>query len=185
MKRYFVAIELPDKLKESARALQESFPFQFKWSSCSTMHLTLTFIGDLIPREVEVGQEALSHINQPSFVLNTGRIGYFARKGVASVLWLGLATSPELLELKRAVDYQLDSQGIDHDRKRFFPHITLGRSKENRAHQVEQALESISLPEQQWCVEEFTLFQSVLMSQGAQHSVVQSFSLDKKDGCYG
>jgi 2'-5' RNA ligase len=41
------------------------------------------------------------------------------------------------------------------------------------------------LPEQEWCVEGFTLFQSVLMPQGARHSVVQRFSLAQKEGCYG
>jgi 2'-5' RNA ligase len=100
------------------------------------------------------------------------------------VLWVGVDSSPALIGLQQKVVGALDAAGLEGDRRRFSPHITIARFRNPVAqHVVAPFVAAHSLfvtPE--FTVREFHLYSSVLARGGAVHTVEHSYPLLSPDG---
>ncbi len=72
--RTFVAIELPENIRADIRKLKHSFTpyrFEIRWVKPLNMHLTIKFLGDVDPADLEAIRKVLSDIagKFPSFDL--------------------------------------------------------------------------------------------------------------------
>lgn len=122
------------------------------------LHLTLSFLGDVGPSTVDRLLEAAGKIAVPSFALDLARIGYFARP---RIVWLGPAAVPAALWLLAAeVEAIRHRVGIEPEKRRFRPHVTLARRAQKPARM--RAPEVIS-----WPVSAFHLTESVRVDGGS------------------
>ncbi len=189
MLRAFIAIELPVELQKaisrSIGQLQKtSGKSGVRWVSVENIHLTLKFLGEVSPSNVDLIQHMLSTEASlhPRFQISVGQLGAFPNPRRPRVIWLGVDAPPELATLQRGIENATAKLGYPPDDRFFSPHLTLGRVREN-ASSTEltalcAALESMktsSLGIAQ--VEGIHLFKSDLLPSGAVYTRLFSATL--------
>lgn len=177
MQRLFVAVELPDAVREALTALQNGLS-GIRWTAPENLHLTLRFIGEVPMAQVEKIQAALEDVQAKSFSLRLSKLGFFDRRPQA-ILWAGIEASQELLALKEQVDATLEARAdLRLPQGRFSPHITLGRMKNADRKALREFTARQSLAAQvPFPINAFTLFSSVLAPEGAKHTVEARYRL--------
>ena len=171
-KRLFVAINPSETAREELIALCSGLP-DARWTPPKQLHLTLCFIGEVDDRAFLGIREALCALerNGPSaFSLRFRALGFFPPRGEPRVLWAGVAESPALLRLQRQVSISLQGVGIELEKRRFTPHITLARLGAGAASGLKRYLDSqTSFSGSSFVVDRFTLYSSILDKSGATH----------------
>ncbi len=137
MIRSFVAIDLPGssktKLKAVAQQLRDQVPRDsVRWTRVTGVHLTLKFLGDVKQSDLPQIKSVLAQVGQrhAPFEFTIGGVGCFPNTRRPRVLWVGLQEeSGALAALQRDVDQSLVPLGFEPEKRRFHPHLTLGRVK--------------------------------------------------------
>lgn len=174
--RAFIAIDLPDGIKEELGALSTLLAAKtsgYKWVKPNTMHLTLRFLGYLgEQRFAEVAKAIGKGIKAdgPIELIPRG-VGAFPDERRARVIWAGLGgETDKLFSLVAMVDAKLEKLGIPTETRPFKAHLTLARmDKDCRGSGI-----SIDGPLRDWTAtgwtaSEIVLFESVLSIHGAKH----------------
>jgi len=181
--RTFIALELSNSLKEGILALTEELRgrgVRASWARRSTLHLTLKFLGDVeetsLPEVVAAVARASSRVSAFSF--ETRSLGAFPSPERPRVLWVGVEPEGELVALHEAVDGELAELGFPRERRRFHPHVTLGRLREPRAESVQEILDELVAPRERVDVLEVRVMRSTLRPGGAIHELVDAVPLD-------
>ena len=127
MPRLFVALDLPDEVKDGLDRLCEGLP-GIRWSDPGQFHLTLRFIGEVEQGTFyEIG-EHLASVGHPPFELALTGLGQFPPRGSPHTLWVGVDDpSGALPTLRRRIERALAETGLPPERRKFAAHVTLGR----------------------------------------------------------
>ena len=127
MPRLFVALDPPDEVKDALDRLCEGLP-GIRWSDPSQFHLTLRFIGEVEQGTFyEIG-EALANVSHAPFELALKGLGQFPPRGAPHTLWVGIDDpAGALATLRRRIERTLGEVGLEPERRKFTPHVTLGR----------------------------------------------------------
>ena len=148
------------------------------------MHLTLAFLGEVPRSRLEEILEALGRKEASPvgpFRLAARGIGTFPQGGRPRVIWAGIVGDLGAAErLKKALDAALEPLGFRDEERGFRPHLTLGRLSEGRAQEDWRSiLEPLAGREfGSFEVGASALYESRLLPQGAQYSVLRRFPLD-------
>jgi 2'-5' RNA ligase len=134
--RSFVAIELPDEVRTALADLQAKLKAQtppnvVRWARPESIHLTLQFLGDVAPGQVESIGHALQEIGagQAPFTFQLRDLGVFPNPRRVRVVWVGVEeSSGELTSLQKQINQALSPLGFEPEKRPFSPHITLGRA---------------------------------------------------------
>lgn len=175
--RLFIAIELPDEIKKQLEEMRTDIPGS-RWVPLEQIHLTLSFLGEVDDTALDLLSGALATINVPGFNLCFSGTGCFPDRRRPRVLWLGLEPEPLLSNLASLVREAVLACDIPQEERPFSPHITLARLKFPAPREVGSFLDQpqkLELPPVM--VREFTIFRSILTSQGAIHTPVKTFVL--------
>jgi len=176
--RSFIAIELPNQIKSVLARMRGDIPGA-RWVPAEQIHLTLAFLGEVEEPVMELLMEKLVCIRLPGFELAFSGPGCFPNRHRPRVLWIGVQPEPGLNALAAAVHDVVLACGIPQEQRPFSPHITLARLKLPAASRGTDAFldhcQKEKLPP--LSVGEFTLFQSRLTPQGAQHIPLKVFPL--------
>ncbi len=134
MLRSFIAVEIPAELQRAiARriaALQEALPKPLiRWVPPQNVHLTLKFLGDVSPANLERLAEALraEAAAHEQFTMSIGGIGAFPSARRARVIWIGLDAPADLTALQRGGEAAAARLGYGPEERPFSPHLTIGR----------------------------------------------------------
>lgn len=183
MTRLFIGIGLPktyqDRVRPFTQTLGKGLTSSVNWTRPGTWHLTLKFLGDTNEDRIPAITDALAAIDLPPFTFQAGGTGTFPNPRRPKVIWLGLEQGAQHCEaLAEAVNRALDAIGIPEEKKRFRPHLTLGRVRRD-GHDNWQALLDRAAGETwpAFTVDHFTLWQSDLQPTGATHTSIAQFSL--------
>jgi 2'-5' RNA ligase len=133
--RAFVALELDARLREAIGELQARLRPRLggiRMTRPEGIHLTLRFLGDTSPAQVETLRPLLAAAAAacPPAEVRVGGLGTFPERGSPRVLWLGLDVPPTIHELQRACERAALSAGFEREERPFQPHLTLGRWRE-------------------------------------------------------
>jgi len=129
MPRLFIAIDLPDPIKDGLLSLQEDDLPPGRWPNRDGIHLTLHFIGNIPEGVADAYERVLDNVNVPPFDLTVGGVGQFPIEQRPKVIWAGVDNTPELRDLYEAVGEALEDEGFIREKRRYHPHITLMRFK--------------------------------------------------------
>ena len=178
MPRLFVALDLPDPLRQAVRELQSGLRGA-RWLTEDGLHLTLAFIGEVggsTQRQVEA---ALGAVTAPALRVELHGLGCFPPRGALRVLWTGASPKTELVSLARMVRSALGRSGIAPERRKFMPHVTIARFRQPpRPVELEGYLGAHSLFRTSPAdVASFHLFSSTLRSSGARYTIEATFPL--------
>jgi 2'-5' RNA ligase len=175
--RLFVALDLPWTLRESLSRLARGLPGA-RWVSPENYHLTLRFIGETPPHRAEEIDLALAALRARGFTLQLSGVGVFHKQDRPTVLWAGVARNPQLDHLQTKVETALKRIGLEPERRRFTPHVSLARvdmvaeAKLAGFVQANNLFRSDSVP-----VEHFTLFSSQLGKEQAVYTAEVEYEL--------
>jgi 2'-5' RNA ligase len=126
MIRLFVALALPEGVREQLAALAGGLQGA-RWTPPENYHLTLRFIGEVETWRAEELDDALAAIRARPFALSLAGVGVFEKAGRAHALWVGAEKSDAITHLQAKVETALQRAGLTPERRRFAPHVTLGR----------------------------------------------------------
>ena len=183
-KRVFLAIDLPSDVKEHIVAIQHKLKFLLdgvRWVRPEGIHLTLKFFGDILNDDIAQISEVVAEKTQDavSMSLNTDKVGAFPNLERPRVLWLGMTGDVQnLLTLQQAIETGLEPHGFKREKRKFRPHLTLGRAKSSRG--MILGLSEAVITENNYNTGDFTaqgltLFQSELKPGGAVYTKLAYF----------
>lgn len=130
--RLFIAIELSKELKTAVTGTMHELKkagVKGNYVPVQNLHLTLAFIGET--KESERIKEALQTVKVKPFRLTFSEMGSFG-----DLLWIGMKGNQGMSSAVKAVCGALDQAGIEYDRKKFVPHITIVRNAAGNYRQV-------------------------------------------------
>lgn len=175
--RAFVAIDIPDPVRDALEAVQEALPFG-KLSDPEQFHVTLAFLGEQPDDLVEAAHFALEEVRFPAFSLQLQGLDIFRGQGV---LWAGLRDSTQIAALQSKVLSALYGAGLALERRRFRPHVTLARlprmTPEEEARLAGVMARWDSFPSPPIEVEDFALYSSRLTQTRAIHEELARYPL--------
>ncbi len=189
--RSFIAIPLAPVIVEGLsrfqKQLEKSLPEQaIRWTPSEQMHLTLKFLGNVEGAAVEQLKSALEPLGRDfaPLHLKAEGLGGFPSTRNPRVLWVGLHGDLEPLKTLQQKVEQVTEPWAEKEDRRFHPHLTLGRVRENflrKARQIGEVLQTTTAPPfGEWVVRHFYLMRSQLSPKGATHSVVAEYPEEDK-----
>jgi 2'-5' RNA ligase len=154
--RTFIAVDIPpttlqsiqQKVEPLRKAIGNS---SVRWVPIHNFHLTLKFLGDISPDNVDV----LTHILRTEadscqqFDMHINGLGSFPNSKRPRVLFIGIQARAGLEALQRGIDSATAKLGYKSESRGFSPHLTIGRVRENISSADQQgirkALEEIKI----------------------------------------
>lgn len=135
--RAFIAVELPGEVASFLARLQDDLRKReqapVKWVHPESIHLTLKFLGNIDARKVDAIAAAISGAAKGigPLRLRLGAPGAFPNLRAPRVICIGLeGQTEELSNLHRNIDRALVPLGFSPEKRRFSPHLTLGRVRD-------------------------------------------------------
>jgi len=133
--RTFVAVEISQKMRESAGRLIERLrgcDSILKWVELNSLHLTLNFLGEVDERELHQVCRAVGDASRsiPEFVLSCRGVGAFPNINRPRTVWVGVDQgNEEISALQQATEDALLKLDFPKERRKFHPHLTIGRTR--------------------------------------------------------
>lgn len=125
--RLFVAIDLPRELRQRIAMMSGAGIPGARWVPPENYHITLRFIGETPAYRAEEIDLALSVMKARSFALTLAGVGTFAKSGRSTALWIGVERNERLDLLQSKIETALQRAGLEPERRRFAPHVSLAR----------------------------------------------------------
>lgn len=187
--RAFIAIELPlpiqNQLEQIVLDLQKCGSRHVKWVKPENIHLTLKFLGESRPDELDrlsAEIRPIAAITRP-IELNVHGLGAFPNFKRPRVIWVGVQAPPSLIRLQQALEDAAEKIGYPREERTFSPHLTLGRvnreaSPAELAHLGETIAQKPVGTLGSMTVSQLVLFRSVLKPAGAIYTPLAHFPLN-------
>lgn len=193
--RLFIGIDLDAEIRNKiARFLDGVRPFASgaRWVSAESLHITLKFIGEQTPEQVEVITQQLQQLKGTATDIRFAGTGFFPTLRSPRVFWIGIQAGPELTELAAKVDRAAAELGIPRENRAFSPHLTLARgaggSGSPNWHKgdgpnsiftvLQKRLDAMgTLDFGTMTAREFFLYQSLLSPKGSKYTKLERFPL--------
>jgi len=183
--RLFIAVTVPDDIKEQIVALQSdlrSARADIKWVEKDNFHVTLKFLGETAEEKLDGIVSALSSAlaDIKPFALSFAGVGAFPGVRAPRVVWLGINEGKEQLkEAAQRIDETLSKLGFAKEIREFSSHATLGRlrSAKNRgilAEKIQKYGEAAFGP---FTVDHIDVMQSFLSPSGPRYQCLKSISI--------
>ncbi len=153
--RAFIAVEIPHEIQQAIYKATSSFrqaaePL-IRWVPPENMHLTLKFLGDVSPSNVDMLTQMLRLEADSShcFEIRVGGIGSFPNPRRPRVIYIGIQAPAGLEALQHGVESATNRLGYESEDRAFSPHLTIGRVKQDASASDQQkirlALENIRI----------------------------------------
>lgn len=184
--RAFVAIPLPDDIKQYARMMRNKLGIarpDIKWVEYQNYHLTVKFLGEVNSKDLtELKRNLrLAADSVPVLNLSAGGIGFFPNQTRPRVIWMGIKGEIDKAEfLCDRVDTYLSAMDFAPEKDHRL-HLTLGRIRSDK--NIKEMMTILEKnPDKNklrsFRVEEFHLMQSVLDASGPQYHVLDTYTLN-------
>jgi len=183
--RSFIAINLPEELKESLGEFQarlKKAQADVKWVRPASLHITLRFLGYLSPEEVEKASKALEKVAQifSPFTIQLEDYGTFPERGRPRVIWVGISQGKDqLAQISQQLEKELKKFNFPPADKPFAPHLTLGRIKTGK--NLNKLIEYLDKEGKRiygkFPAKSIILYKSELRPEGARYSVIKQVGL--------
>lgn len=140
MIRTFVALPVPPEVQGSvrrvvARLQPAAADLKIGWTDPDSLHLTLSFLGEVEAREIPAICQCLRGVCAPlpPFDLEIVGCGAFPDPERPRTVWVGAGRGSEaVIELQGRIEAGLAPLGFRPENRRFRPHLTIGRVRSIR-----------------------------------------------------
>jgi len=152
-----------------------------RWVDQENYHVTLAFLGEQNEHDLEILAEQLDyHIRQTEFHALLSHLSPFPEtrpKLVAAML----DKSDDIKNVHQQVISAVNSADMPIDKRKFIPHVTLGRYRHSRNAYAGNIPLNVSFNA---LIDEVVLYESVLTTTGAEYEPIYRFPLDEFGGQY-
>ena len=137
MIRLFIALPLSNKVENNLSAIITDFKTKggrVKYVDPKNVHLTLKFLGNTDEQLVDQIKQSIDNIGRAFKPVRTtlSKIGAFPDFMKPRVFWIGFEKSVDILEnMVSDFENEVEPLGWPKESRKFKPHLTLGRVKEN------------------------------------------------------
>jgi len=176
--RAFVALELPDPVRQQLAALGQRLQAlgDVRGTPTAQIHVTLKFLGDVVQAQAAAIGRHLAAARWPRLQLRPRGLGQFPPRGAPRVLWAGLGgETAQLMALARELEAVATDLGVAAEDRPFRAHVTLGRCRSPRGSAaLQRALQELgsALDGPDFTATAVTLFRSEPGSGGAVHTAI-------------
>jgi RNA 2',3'-cyclic 3'-phosphodiesterase len=178
MIRLFVALEIPEAVRAMLTRLQTGVPGA-RWAAPEQMHLTMRFIGEVNGTMANDIDDALASVRASAFTMELAGVGEFGGKNPRA-LWAGVRANEALLHLQRKIETALQRFGLEPERRKFTPHVTLARLKAtSRGHVMDFLTDHALFASASFEMKHFVLFSSKLGSNGSIYRLERTYALGR------
>jgi len=148
--RTFIAVKIPGHIHQAI--LQKTGPLRkslgttiVRWVPVQNIHLTLKFLGDVAPANVDVLTQMLGVEagKLDPFDIHIGGLGSFPSLKRPRVLFVGVQAPAGLEALYRGIEFACARLGYESEARGFSPHLTLGRVKPDASAADQQKIRRI------------------------------------------
>jgi len=193
--RIFVGIDLDDAIRgKIARFIEgvSGFAPDVRFVRPESLHVTLKFIGEQKPEQVDAITQKLREIVAPLIEIRLAGYGFFPTSKAPRVFWIGIHAGPELVRLAKRIDDVTAELGIPREERAYSPHLTLARAggrsgdpkwrKSDGPNSIFGVLQKrlAAMSEMEFgrmTAVEFILFQSQLSPAGSKYTKLERFAL--------
>ena len=171
LQKYLAGFADPIKIKED----------RINWVAAQNIHITIGFLGETDPGVIDEQAEGIESLVQqyPSLSMGLTDTGIFPHANDPRVLWIGAMPYDRVLfDLVEGLKDHLRSLGYELDKRKFQPHITLGRVKSISRHsQFIHEFLSAEVRDIRFQVNELKWYESELTPAGAIYKELKAFKL--------
>lgn len=184
--RSFLAFELPVDIKRIIMEVSEDvkrLPLNVRWVNVDNIHITTVFMGDVQEEQMGPIQDVVKDVcrGYGPFSIAIKGIGLFGSRRNPRVLWIGLDGAIDRMAcFKDDLQKGLRPFGIKEEKRRFKPHLTLGRFRKGArtgTHLDDLLSKYHDLTSPDRIIEELVLFKSDLKPGGAVYSRLNGWPL--------
>jgi len=163
--RLFVAFDISEEAKKHLQEIQKKLQTDnTKLTLAKNFHLTLKFLGEVMPAQAEEIKKLLQNIEFKPFVAKLDGTGAFPNENYIRVVWVGIEPSDVIKELQQKIDTILEK--LFPKEKDFQPHITLARVKYIKdKKQFAEQIKKLDVKPISFEVKEFKLIESKLQGK--------------------
>ena len=176
--RVFIAIDLPDDLKELIVQAQDELnklDWPVRWEPAEKLHITLRFLGNITNEDIVIVQDIVhSEIQKTQgFPLTCDGYVLFPTRKYPTVLCLRVVDNTVLYTFQRALaDALTEVQLGEPDRHPFHGHITIGRTKPTSANY--RALVKQQFQHRFECTS-VSIYSSKLSESGSRYTIINTY----------
>jgi RNA 2',3'-cyclic 3'-phosphodiesterase len=193
--RIFIGIDLDPEIRSKIARFVEGvsgFASEARWVHPESLHITLKFIGEQKPEQVEAIIQRLRRMQGPAFEIRLSGYGFFPTAKSPRVFWVGIHAGPQLAELATQIDAATGELGIPGEERAFSPHLTLARAggrsgdpkrrKDDGPNSIFAVLQKrlAAMGELEFgtmTADNFILYQSQLSPRGSKYTKLERFPL--------
>ena len=126
MPRLFTGLAVPPEVAEALRLYRGGLPGA-RWIEPGDYHVTLRFLGDVAMSMAEDVLEAMAEMRvRAAFPVTLDGLGIFGGDRPRA-LYASVAPSPDLIDLQAEQERLVRRAGVEPERRKFTPHVTLAR----------------------------------------------------------
>lgn len=187
--RAFIALEMPEQIRQSLSEISAQLKSQLSaiplhWVPVQNMHLTLKFLGDVRPDQVDKIKLALGSLVEkfPAFQIRLDSLGAFPNPKRARVIWVGVNATSILNDLVHALESDFANLGFEREDRPFAAHLTLARVRGHaRVQDLQKIYETLAAAPKSQSIstiaDKIVLFQSELRPSGSVYNPLAQFVL--------
>lgn len=178
--RTFIAIELPDEIKDYLFNLQKELKNELKdakinWVAKKNIHLTLKFLGETSEKQLEQIKLILNSVHIKKFKVHLNKTGIFKSNSIPRVIWVDFKPVENILSLQKTIDEE--TLPVFSGEQQFKAHITLGRIKALKKKNIQLPLTERLLKPIEFEISSFKLIKSTLTKDGPQYQTLETYNL--------
>jgi 2'-5' RNA ligase len=162
MPRLFIALPVPEEIADELVTLQAGVP-DARWVPAENFHVTLCFAGEVQGGPMRDLEEELGDVAGPAFPVAVAGVEQFSSGKQPRALVALVAKNDRLDWLQQKVSTVARNCGIELERRKFRPHVTLARFSQGAetGHHIAQFMASHStFRAGPWLAQHFALYSS-------------------------
>ena len=177
--RSFIALPIQKETADELGDVAAKMSYQDKsnavnWVGQENYHITLAFLGEQNINDLDSFAERLDeHLTQHEFLVNLSHLSPFPEIK-PKILAAMVEKNEGIQSVHKQVVSSLNASGLLFDKRKFIPHITLGRYRQARSHYTGTVPMNCSY---ETFIDEVVLYQSNLTRLGAEYGPIYRFPL--------
>lgn len=175
MKRIFLAIPIPDHIKDQLFDIYNS-DMDINWVKLDNLHVTLAFIGNIdYPTQLELHEE-LSLIQFSPFSIQFKKLSHFSDR----ILYSEVDPRLPIKNLHQKITNIIMSLKIPIAHRKFTPHVSLARLKNTPENKIIELIKKNALfTSDLFEINSFSMFSSILSPKGPTYFEEMQYQLIK------
>lgn len=172
MVRVFIALELPEGVRQEIEKIQKSLPeFEGKLTEKENLHLTLKFLGEIDEEKLVKVKTQLGKVRSRKFQAELSELGVFT-PSFLKIAWIEIKNCDGL---QKEIDNKLGD--LFKPEKRFMSHLTIARIKKADRKTFLNELGNIQFNKRKFLIDKFYLKKSTLAEKGPIYETILEVKL--------